>query len=261
MSDTPESIVLCEGFDDRAFWKGMLLSVGCVEAHGANKVHTFKASYVYRTPEGGVLLVIPCGEQRDGRQTLDRRRDPVRRMAQLLLRARATKPLARLVLNVDIDTSTPADVLQSIRALVGDDAREVSSGDFELDGGQTVVSPLLWHIPDPVAAGVPSQQALERLVCAALCAAFPKRGQAVQDWLASRPDPRGKEHKAHAWSFMAGWHTDHGMGDFYSSLWREPEVERHLRAVLASTGAWAAVERLVGIRPTSYQHLLRDDGL
>ncbi|MRG97532.1 hypothetical protein [Polyangium spumosum] len=241
-----EAIVLCEGYDDRSFWQGLLLSVGCKPAPQANPVHRFQGDYMYETPGGGLLHVVPCGEQKQVRDDPARKRDAVRTMGQLLLRARATRPLARLVLNLDVDTKAPAAVLDSLRSLVGGDAKETSSGEFELDGGQTVVSPILWYVPDPVVDGVPSQQTLERIVCAALSAAFPERGREVKAWLASRTDPRGKEHKAHAWSFMAGWHSDHGMGDFYASLWRDPGIEKELRGILTSTGTWAAIERLLG---------------
>jgi hypothetical protein len=169
----------------------------------------------------------------------------VRILARLLLKGRATKPLSRLILNLDVDTSNPSDVGASIRSLVGPEARETPSGDLELDDGQLVISTLLWYLPGQVAPCVPAQQALERLVCAAISDAFPERGLAVGSWLASRPDPRGKEHKAHAWSFMAGWHTDHGMGDFYASLWRDPDIQPKLRAILERTSAWPAIVTLV----------------
>ncbi len=65
-------------------------------------------------------------------------------------------------------------------------------------------------------------------------------------WLAGRPDARGKEHKAHAWSFYAGWSTDHGEGDFYSSLWRDDRaVASALEDLLRAQGAWRIVEALL----------------
>ncbi|MDI1452146.1 hypothetical protein [Polyangium sp. 6x1] len=262
MSGVSESILLCEGFDDRSFWQGLLLSVGCKEDRKASSPHTYNAVYRYRTPGGGLLQVVPCGAQTSMPKGAGD--DPVRYYARLLLRARATKPLARLVLNLDVDLGSPSDVIESIRSLVGKEAKETPSGEFEFDGGQTVVSPILWYVPDPVADGVPSQQALERLVCAALSAAFPERGRKVKEWLASRPHPRGKEHKAHAWSFMAGWHTDHGMGDFYASLWRDPAIEKELRSILKSTGTWAVLERLLGlppVPPTAFEVVMNDDSL
>jgi hypothetical protein len=163
-------------------------------------------------------------------------------LAGLAIRkARSSKPLAHLVVNVDVDDSTEADVLQSIASVVeqavGEKVVPTALGDFEIDGGALIVSPLLWHLPVPVAEGVPLQQSLERLVCMAICKAYPERGKDVHRWLSTRTDARGKEHKAHAWSFMAGWHTDHGMGDFYSSLWRDPRIRSQLEAILRQSGA------------------------
>jgi hypothetical protein len=246
MSDVRESIVLCEGFDDRAFWQGLLLSLGCKDARRDSSIHKFNAVFTYRTPSGRLVHVVPCHQQQSAVGSEERAQDPVRFLARLLLKGRATKPLSRLILNLDVDTSNPSDIVASIRSIVGPEARETPSSDFELDDGQLVVSPLLWYLPRPVATGIPAQQALERLVCAALCDAFPERGLAVGSWLSSRPDPRGKEHKAHAWSFMAGWHTDHGMGDFYASLWRDPDIQPKLRAILERTSAWPTIVALVG---------------
>jgi hypothetical protein len=264
MSGTSESIVLCEGFDDRSFWQGLLLASGCKEDRKAEPQHRFQAVYMYRTPGGGLLHVVPCGAQKRVAETPEYARDAVRAMGRLLLLARATRPLSHLVLNLDVDTKAPSDIVDSIRSLVGDGAKETPSGEFELDEGKTVVSPILWYVPDPVTEGVPTQQALERLVCAALSAVYPERGRKVKAWLASRSDPRGKEHKAHAWSFMAGWHTDHGMGDFYASLWRDPDIEKALRAILTKTGTWAVLERLLGlppVYPTSFEAVSGDDPL
>jgi hypothetical protein len=50
MSDAGESIVLCEGFDDRAFWQGLLLSLGCKDARREGAIHNFYAS-IWRDPE------------------------------------------------------------------------------------------------------------------------------------------------------------------------------------------------------------------
>jgi hypothetical protein len=92
---------------------------------------------------------------------------------------------------------------------------------------------------------VPAERALEQLACAALCRVYPERGEAVARWLASRPLPHGKAHKAHAWSFYAGWSTDHGTGDFYASLWRDERVAAELTGLLRAQGAYRIIEALL----------------
>ena len=93
--------------------------------------------------------------------------------------------------------------------------------------------------------GVPVQHAIEQLACAALSKVHPDRGEAVATWLTGRPNPLGKEHKAHAWSFYAGWTTDHGTGDFYGSLWRDDRVAAELERILRAQGAWRVMEPLL----------------
>jgi hypothetical protein len=120
-------------------------------------------------------------------------------------------------------------------------------GDISVKDGATLVSPVLWHVPGPVPEGVPSQQALERLVCMALSKAWPERGKAVEAWVKSRPlPPKGdKLHKAHAWSFMAGWYADQGCDAFYSLLWEDAAVASELEALLRASGGWRVAEALV----------------
>ncbi len=130
------------------------------------------------------------------------------------------------------------------------DATETEGGDFLVDGGALIASTVFVHgvgakDGEGLPRGVPGQPALEQLACAALCKAHPQRGQAVAEWLASRPDARGKDHKAHAWSFYAGWFTSHGTGDFYNCLWSDREVADELERLLVSQGAGRVVDALL----------------
>jgi hypothetical protein len=121
---------------------------------------------------------------------------------------------------------------------------QIAEGDWKL--GDTLVSALLWHVPDPVPAGAPEPQTLERLACAALCAVYPERGEAVRTWLQSRPEPsRAKEHKAIAWTHMAGWYAGQGCDAFYTCLWTDPPVAAELERLLRATSAWQIAEALV----------------
>ena len=113
-----------------------------------------------------------------------------------------------------------------------------------LFGGRTLVCLIRWEADDQVAAGLPNQQTLERLVCAALVAAYPDRGPAVQDWLDSRPDAPAAGPKEFGWSHMAGWHADQGCEAFFRVLWKNQSVVTQLESRLRQCGAWRVAEAL-----------------
>jgi hypothetical protein len=158
------------------------------------------------------------------------------------------------VINVDPDVAaaiTPAtvsglrvqDILQLVRTF--DPSATVNpAGEIILDAGATTVSLIRWEATDPPAPGLPAQQTLERLVCAALNAAYPPRANSVQNWLDSRPDPPNPDPKEHAWSYMAGWYADQSCEASYSSLWIDPQIVTQLESRLRSSGAWQIVESI-----------------
>jgi len=128
------------------------------------------------------------------------------------------------------------------------DAREDDRGDIALFAGATAISLVRWEAAAADALGVPARQTLERLVCAALVAAFPKRGPSVQNWLDSRPDAPDAGPKEFAWSHMAGWYAEHGCQEFYSYLWTaeggDGRVRAELEKRLRGCGAWRIAEAL-----------------
>ncbi len=91
---------------------------------------------------------------------------------------------------------------------------------------------------------MPTQQTLERLVSAALLAAYPARAKPLQDWLDSRPLPPATDPKEHAWSHMAGWYAQYGCEAFYSNLWNDPQIVSQLESRLRLSGAWQIVEAI-----------------
>jgi hypothetical protein len=251
-----ESLILCEGYHDRAFWKGWLLYLGCTDpstpAPGSARrsvvldpwgTRVVAGHYAYSSRTGRFIRVVPChGKSNVLTEALSR------------LRQRTTKPLSRLVINVDPDvpaggTGPGTAGLQSrdveARLQTIDSAAALNAaGEIDLDSGTTKVSLIRWEAGDPPTRGLPAQETLERLVSAALVAAYPPRAQAVQRWLDGRPAPPGADPKEHAWSYMAGWYAEHGCDDFYSNLWRDPVVVRELEARLVSSGAWPIVQAI-----------------
>ncbi|NQT14747.1 MAG: hypothetical protein HQ582_18475 [Planctomycetes bacterium] len=171
-----ESVILCEGYLDRAFWAGWLARLGCTVRKEGNQIYDAmgkpvqKGQYMYRSRSDRFVRVVPC----HGKSNV--RPESRQRLAQRTLRP----SLTRLVVNVDPDVDTQESSAatglrrQDIHAFVRQfdpDAAETSEGDSALDGGETLVSLVRWEAEDHDALGVPTQQTLERLVCAALVAA------------------------------------------------------------------------------------------
>jgi hypothetical protein len=251
-----ESVILCEGFHDRAFWDGWLTFLGCSSDGFKPGTPGYPASdpwrdevrggqFAYRSKSGSFVRVRPCNGKHN-----------VLREARIRLTQRGFKTLLRLVINVDVDTSaagtTPGptgllqqDVLHQVQQ-IDPGAFLNPDGEIGVDAGATKVALIRWETNDLPAPGLPDQQTLERLVSASLAAAFPPRARAVQDWLNARPNPPLPDPKEHAWSYMAGWHAEHGCEAFYSNLWRDPPVVRELEPRLRSSGAWQIAERVAG---------------
>jgi hypothetical protein len=127
-------------------------------------------------------------------------------------------------------------------------AQENPQGEMILFVGATAVSLVRWEVAAANQPGVPARQTLERLVCAALAAAFPERGPSVQAWLDSRPEGPAAGPKEFAWSHMAGWYAEHGCQEFYSYLWAAESgngcVRAELEKRLRECGAWRIAEAL-----------------
>jgi hypothetical protein len=251
-----ESVILCEGYHDRAFWDGWLTPLGCnsdgfkpgtpgfpaLDPWGAS---VSRGQFAYRSKSGNFIRLRPCNGK-----------SKVLQEARIRLTQRTTKRLLRLVVNVDVDTSAAAtspgptglrqqDVLHQVQH-IDPGASLNADGEIEIDAGATKVALIRWATHDPPAPGVPDRQTLERLVSAALAAAFPPWAKVVQAWLDARPSPPRQDVKEHAWSCMAGWYAEHGCEDFYSNLWSVAAIVRELESRLRSSGAWQIAETLAG---------------
>ena len=245
-----ETRVLCEGYHDRAFWKGWLLHLGCsdvafkpgpgVRARDPWGRPVAGGHFAYHSKSGGFLRVVPCGGKTN-----------VLPEAKARLDLRVTRPLPRLVINIDPDVLTAGsaatglrlqDVLHFVRTQIDPAAAQTPHGDIAIDGGASVISLVRWETVDPAAPGLPDQQTLERLVCAATAAVHPARAKAVQDWLTARPLPPPVNPKEHSWSYMAGWHSEGGCEFFYEKLWNDAAIVRELESRLRAAGAWRIAE-------------------
>lgn len=242
--DAKQHVVLCEGFDDRSFWRGWLLSLGCSDPTERGRIAVSDAwgrpvrgqgKYLFLTPAGSDVIVQPFHGRSNARAA-----------ALESQGGRQSYRPARVILNLDDDGdddtgSSAEDQIRGIAEDLGTSGQ--GTGPFEI-GGSLLYS-VVWRCEDPVTApGVPAKQTLERLVCAALRAAYPDRGPGVEGWLDAQP-PGLKLPKSFGYSYFAKWYTDHGAMDFYECVWQDQAVGTELSQRLAATGAAAFVEAMV----------------
>lgn len=252
-----QSIVFCEGYHDRAFWKGWLLRLGCTDPSvpppgATTRPDIFdpwggkvtRGRFAFHSPNRHFIQLYPCG----GKTNV------LPLVRQQLKRKQATEPVRRIIINEDADVAAGAQLDVATHASVEAIVREIDAGaaqsttgewQLQLFGAPVGVSLILWRAPDPPTHGVPDLQTLERLACASICAAHGGRGNAVREWLSSRPNPSAADVKQFAWSYMAGWYASMGCEAFYSTLWDEQPVAAELEKRLRATGAFALVDDLV----------------
>ncbi len=142
-----ESVVLCEGYHDRAFWAGWLQHLGCTDPGLPSGGKTSRSAildpwntpvsggqYAYHSKSGQFVRVVPCNGKNN---ILD--------VTRLRLKERTSKPLVRLVTNVDPDIATGSTTATGLRRM---DVEQVartfdpaaapnSDGEIEMDGGAT----------------------------------------------------------------------------------------------------------------------------
>ncbi len=246
MSAAEESVILCEGLHDRAFWKGFLKRLGCRDVLGRPRSYdpfgkeVPLGQFVFHSASGAFIRLQKCGGDK-----------AVLGELKVRLAQRTTNALRRLVVNLDTDAEDPARLAQHtarLRAAVESRVGEAdpswttnADADLALDGGATLVSTVFWGAADPLSRELPAKQTLERLVCAALCAAYPGRGATIATWLASRVPAPPESPKEHAWSHMAAWYAEAGCDEFYQAVWRDALVVSELEARLRANGSWDAM--------------------
>ena len=256
MTGPIESFILTEGYHDCAFWDGCLLYFKCTDASLKPDGRRIPRPYdpfgdpigfghhAFISKSGSFIRVVPAMGKKNVPQHLRSR-----------LKRCAVKPLQRLVVNVDCDehadgskspvTMLTVDAVQAIVNEVDPSGTKTADVEFKMFAGETTVSLVAWKAPDPAGDGIPNQQSLERIMCAALLAVYPKRGPAVHEWLKSRPDAPYAGPKEFAWSYLAGWHADVGSYEgFCSSIWNKPDIVEKLRPRLEACGAWRVADAL-----------------
>ncbi len=242
-----QHVILCEGFDDRSFWVGWLRHLRCTDPteQGRRKVKDAhglpvqgKGHYLFHSPGGACVILHPYG----GRSKL-------RDTANEYLKHHKTRPINRMILNLDSDADsgshdTARDLIRGIATHFGSEVEEPGTAVFDLDG--IMASAVIWECTDedPI-PGVPRKQTLERLVAASIRAAYPDRGSTVDEWLAAEPKGEVVSHKSYGYSYLAKWYSKHGADDFFRALWRDRAVVEQLHRRLEAHGAWTMVQEMV----------------
>src|SRR5271163_4953070 len=103
MTEPAESYVLSEGYPDRAFWRGQLLHLGCIDPGVRPDGRRAEFSdpwglpvraghFAFHGKSGGFIRIVSAGGK-----------DQVRKLLRTRLKESDIKRLARLVVNVDSD--------------------------------------------------------------------------------------------------------------------------------------------------------------
>ncbi|WP_394794591.1 hypothetical protein [Armatimonas sp.] len=245
-----ESVIVCEGYFDRAFWHGLLMHhFKCTDQRKEGPWGRVPGGGVYgfTSPTGRALRIVPTNTRpRKGNS-----RNPVFQGGELFLQERQTQPIEYMILNIDADTESAeedaardysAQLLKLIQETVSEAVlwaeREVAFGD-----PVTCISLIPWHFPGEVSPPVPQKQTLERLVSVALGAVYPERAKNVTSWLDSRVDSPKPSPKEVTWSYMAGWHAELGCEAFFKEIWRDSQVADELIRILQGNGSWEIITR------------------
>ena len=237
-----QKVLLCEGFDDRAFWSGLLLHLGCTDpTFGGQQKQpdaygraVDKPRFLLHDPLGNSILLVPV----QGKSRLAR-------FLGNFLTDHITYPIHKILLNRDSDAINDSDtaVRDALRTIAQRHSATLEDPDkdrYTVDGCE--IGAVVWKCTDPPGTpGIPNQQTLERLVSAAIAATEEGRAGAVERWL--QDEPRGDlGPKNYSYSYLAKWFANRGSDDFFRALWRGEAIAQELRQRLEATGAWDMIE-------------------
>ncbi len=255
MTELPrESLILCEGYHDRAFWKGWLTLLRCagpqsdaVSGRPQRFLDPFGepvkgGEFGFKAPSGRSIRIQPCLGNRVLTKLRERLQDSKTQLRdRIIVNVDSPQVAADGMANPPIQATNIVDIARRIFS----DAAPSGDDRVTCNTGQIAITVVRWSATECAAEGVPLAQTLERLVSCAIVAAYPDRGPAVQRWLDGRPGGSSSEAKSHMWSYMAGWYAEHGCTDFLERIWDDPRIVNHLETHLRASGAWSAVEALI----------------
>lgn len=226
-----ERHVICEGYDDRAFWSGWLERRGCSVDKGAKDSRGTKVEgagkYAFRSPSNALIVIHPADGKRRVRTLLERLFTGPHLDANVDL---------QLVVNVDADDRASERVDDYLQGLVSDFSPQPLSH-RRWRCGDTAVDAVIWSVPPAAQSlGLGERHTLELVVATALAQVYPEATQQLTAWLAQAPlhltEPTPNPQKRHVWSFFGKWFSHQGPDYFLRGLWENPEVASALEAIL-----------------------------
>ncbi len=234
-----QRVVICEGYHDRAFWKGWLKRRGCTPRDTDPWGQRVKGGqHGWHTPSGAFVRVLPA--RGDLRQVL--------RFVRLYLRNAPTEPVPLMIISTDADARPLAerrvDVLRNIKALVQPLALgEISADSGDLILGETRMVPLIWPctLVEP-APGIPDCATLEQLVCGVLTRREETRGRQIRDFLKTAGEGAGWQRpadvgKSHAWAWMAHRQPVDECERFFEAPWEDDDLAADLEDAMGDDAA------------------------
>lgn len=247
--------IVCEGYHDRSFWSGWLLSLGCRDARprpGAPvpDPHTGRTvtggRFAFKTSGGDWVSVVPAGgDKTQVVRLIGREVQEAGRIRQV----DAVEIIASMDADVPVGTRIPYG--KRCQAILGHvpsltvDTRAAANTTLVSQDGLVRVHIVLWWSKSGPMRGVPEKQCLERLVCAAIASARSSCAADVATWLASRSHPPKPSAAEFAWSYMAGWYAEHDCDDFWRVPWREKDLKTALEEQLTVIGAIPLIQNLI----------------
>lgn len=224
-----QHVILCEGYDDRAFWTGWLQHLGCTSrGRGARDPWgrpVRGGEYAFDTPGGCFLRVVPVGGD-----------SKLKSKVRFFLAAHATHPVGYLIVNWDRDdppdTSEGTSDQDRLRDMLGEASED---GAWQRTPAGVRAGALVWHIPvDAGGPGVPEKNTLECLVAAAIARAYDERAASVESWLHDPAAPEGVGPKHYAYAYLAKWYAELGCEYFYEHVWSDDVVSSELEELLGA---------------------------
>ena len=245
-----QSVIICEGFHDRAFLKGWLEKLDW-RSPSRSEGRTFCDSRGEAGRAGHFVLFRDRAGVRDyvriAPVTGDTNVLPV--AGDLLLE---DKPLDVLICVLDSDqpraSADPvASRLQAFTKRLGPPGTSA----MRPDGGSVRLELLVWCTAPSThpRVGLPATHTLELVAIDSIVAAYPARAAAVENFIAAQPlaDPTRESAgraKEHAWAYMAKWSGSRGCDEFYQGIWDDAQIAAALEATLRSTSAWDVLASL-----------------
>lgn len=235
-----QSVIVCEGYHDRAFFAGWLKYKGCRVIDWKKEKDPFGSKvdgghYGFMSPVGSFIRVVPAhGDLTKLVQT-----------TEFYLRNAPTKPTRAIVVATDADDhaidARRDNVFQALDRLVTHLALpDCERVDDDLRAGPTLLRPLVWP-GQPVAGGpgIPSAATLEQLVCAVLARHEPHRTTCVHTFLATAGDGAGWKRpadigKSHAWAWMAHRRPIDECERFFEAPWEDATLAAELEAAMGA---------------------------